>query len=354
MDKKKLIFYILMIFIPFFALESLARIYIHIIKKHELRDHYAGGKAYEFYPPTHVKLRPDTLVTEIPGEPCKINSEGLLNDTLGDAGNNEIKVLALGGSTSFFRNYMLKLKNTYESDSSNHIKVRFASAGTPGYTTYQTLIYFQTKLLMLKPDIIIVYHGINDLLPLTFKGVAPNDFFDYIKKISSISGNFINYRDTIVDRSAFYTLAYNKILGIKRRFVSHNYSEDELGLLNSFQLNIESLIGIAKVRNIEVILVTFAHNKVHQGHLSESWGMEEMAAKGVHRHNQILKKLADQHNVELVDVSEFMSDKEEYFTDFCHFSPIGRDQFANFIYPVLKRVIHKKNLTKNQNASYRE
>ncbi len=341
--KKKTAFYIVMALMPFIVLESCARIYVHIIKNHELRDHYTGGKAFEFYPPTYIKLRPDTLVTNVPGKACKINSEGLLNDTFGDASDQYIKVMALGGSTSFFRNYMLKLKHIYESDTeNNHIKAKFASAGTPGYTTYQTLVCCQMRLLRQKPDIIIVYHGINDLLPLTIKGVKPDCFFDYIKKQSSISGKYINYRDTVFDNSAFYTLAYNQILGIKLKWRRHFYSDKEINSLDSFRENIESLIGIAKIRNIDVVLVTFAHNFVHPGLPTASWGLQEEAAKGIQRHNEILRELAHRHQVELVDMAEIISDREDFFTDFCHFTPLGRDQFANIIYPAVKKLIRKK------------
>ena len=40
--------------------------------------------------------------------------------------------------------------------------IEVINAGVPGYTSWETLINFQFRVLDIEPDLIIIYHGTND------------------------------------------------------------------------------------------------------------------------------------------------------------------------------------------------
>jgi len=307
--------------------EIACMIYIYLICGNELRDHYSGGRVTEIYKPTYVKLRQNTIWKNY-----KINGDGLLGDQFSDKSENAIKVLAIGGSTSFYGNYMNAVKKLYAKRLAKKQKVYFSSSGTPGYLSYQSLILFKRNLIQLNPNIIIIYHGINDLLPLRVRGVDVNDFNDCMARYTSLIGNSINYRDNLFDRSALYTLMYNQILYIKRFFITKWYDEMDLKKLRSFENNIEDLIDTAKLHGMTVIVLTFANSKVNENRKSP-WGIESVAAKGIALNNAVLFKLAAKHKVTFVDAAGYLSGKKEYFIDFCHFSEKGVNKFAEILMP---------------------
>jgi hypothetical protein len=88
---KKFAFYMCMSLGLLLVLELSARVYIHGIRRHELRDHYYGGKAYEFYHPTYLRLRPNAFVKSTG---YRINQQGLLSDMFGET-NQEIRIIAV-------------------------------------------------------------------------------------------------------------------------------------------------------------------------------------------------------------------------------------------------------------------
>ncbi len=325
--------------LPWLLLEGTARTYIHFVRGHELRDHYAGGRAFEIYVPTYVRLRPNTLLQEVG---YYINRDGFLNDTLSDADTRETKVVALGGSTSFFANYFDDVRRMYTSDPENTgIGARFASAGTPGYTTYQSLLNLITRILPLKPDVLVFYHGVNDLLPLTVHGVNSNSFVDYFSKMTSLTGRGMNFRDGALDQSAFYTLAYNQLLRIRRSHLSKDYTREDLDSLTAFEANLTSIIGIASSRNIDIVLVTFAHRSDRQG-LRTTWGPEHLVAEALAKHNDIIQKLAGRHRLVVVDAAGVMTGEQRYFTDTVHFTSAGAEKLASLVYPAIKQTIHAR------------
>ena len=331
---KRSFFVFILILVPLLCLEGLGRIYIHLVSGNELRDHYSGGKIFEIYPPAYVKLRENSVWNEY-----QINQDGLLGDSFSDAPAGTTKILAIGGSTSFYGNYMQSLKKAYQSLPEARSGVRFSSAGTPGYVSYQSLINFQTRMLDLKPDIIVIYHAINDLLPLTLRGVDPNDFDDFTAKNTSVLGSSANYRDGILDQSAFYTLLYNRILGVKRAYLAKSYDEQDLLELTSFAVNIESLVAMAKAKKIKVVLTTFAHNQVTEGSKS-TWGMQPLVAKGIDSHNKTMQALAVKHNTAMVDVAASLTGQPEYFGDFCHFSDTGITKLTQLMAPTVFGLIN--------------
>ncbi len=83
--------------------------------------------------------------------------------------DGEFRIVCLGGSTtytSFVEDYELSYPALLETElrKRGFERVRVVNAGAEGYTTYESLITLQFRVLDLDPDMIIIHHAINDLL----------------------------------------------------------------------------------------------------------------------------------------------------------------------------------------------
>ena len=84
-----------------------------------------------------------------------------------EKGENEIRVMCLGGSTTYgmgvpmadaYPNKMERLFGFSEDP-----RVRIINAGANGWTSWESLINLEVRVLEFEPDWIVVYHAINDL-----------------------------------------------------------------------------------------------------------------------------------------------------------------------------------------------
>ena len=83
--------------------------------------------------------------------------------------DGELRVVCMGGSTTFgggltdFREaYPAQLEA--ELHRRGHDSVRVVNAGVSGYTSWETLASYMVRVSDLEPDLVIVYHGVNDIL----------------------------------------------------------------------------------------------------------------------------------------------------------------------------------------------
>lgn len=80
----------------------------------------------------------------------------------------EFRIVCLGGSTTYTssvfdhtRTYPAMLERDLAA--AGHPEVRVINAGMHGWTSWESLVNLEFRVLDLEPDLVIVYHGINDL-----------------------------------------------------------------------------------------------------------------------------------------------------------------------------------------------
>ncbi len=126
-----------------------------------------GGKDVLEYPSGYLKdkdlfWRLDPLLRDY-------NSFGFRDRELSqDKDRGVFRVICMGDSVTF--GWPADIKDTYpkilEGLLSSHFperKFEVFNAGVPGYTSYQGLIWLKKDLIKLRPDLIIVYYGANDM-----------------------------------------------------------------------------------------------------------------------------------------------------------------------------------------------
>lgn len=115
-----------------------------------------------------------------PGYPSEnnngpINSHGFRGEEFDLKKNpGTYRILSLGESTTYGdgidwkQTYSYLLENILRTDG---FEVQVVNAGVRAWTTYQSTQFLSLKIDLLKPDMVIFYHEINDFLPTTFRTV---------------------------------------------------------------------------------------------------------------------------------------------------------------------------------------
>jgi len=226
--------------------------------------------------------------------------------------------------------------------------------------------------LDLSPNMIIIYHGINDVHPRlvwppeAYKGdnsgrSAPNVslkkfpiLLEHITVLRAIYVNLggdtalIRYSRSVRNNSdSYYGLLF---LDQQRKSqypqgIFKGVTADQMFETNKptyFKRNIENIVMIAKQRGIKVLLSTFAYNSKDFPRLPRVASDEYQ--KAFTEMNDVIREIAKEQDVELFDFSNvFPVNEKKYFVDGRHVNEIGSqlkaELFTNFI--VKKAMVSK-------------
>ena len=115
-----------------------------------------------------------------------INSMGFRGDEFQQQKPHEcLRIVCLGGSTTFSprvenaKTYPRLLQDKLRSTCPD-LQIEVINAGAPGYTSAESLINFQLRVLDLSPDMVVIYHAVNDIHPRVVPGFQA-DYSHYRK-----------------------------------------------------------------------------------------------------------------------------------------------------------------------------
>lgn len=298
----------------------------------------------------------------------KHNSLGYRGDEIAlPKPGDEFRIVCLGGSTTYssgvedYRHAYPELLET-ELKSRGHGNVNVINAGAPGWSTWESLINFEFRVLDLAPDMIIVYHAVNDIHPRfiwppeAYRGdnsgrSLPNVTSVFMPSILEYSTLFrffmIRLGVTLphvdisrtVDRRAdtFYggDFQYQKMHKSYPKGIFKEVSAKQMLETNKpvyYRRNLESIVHIAQARGITTVLATFAFSTLFEDQPRAS---SEEYVSAYLQHNQVMREIAQENDVYLFDfANEFPADKQ-YFHDGRHItfegSRLKARLFADFI-----------------------
>ncbi len=103
--------------------------------------------------------------------PDRINALGYRGDDFPrDKPAGELRVACLGGSTTY-TTFVPDPGDAYPAQLEQSLRdrgvegVRVINAGVPGWSSWESLLSFELRVLDVDPDVVIVYHGVNDVHP---------------------------------------------------------------------------------------------------------------------------------------------------------------------------------------------
>jgi lysophospholipase L1-like esterase len=286
----------------------------------------------------------------------KHNSLGYRGDEFDlDKPENAFRIVCIGGSTTYTHSiddyelaYPHQLQQYLREEGFTSVEV--INSGVPGWSSWESLINFELRVLDCDPDLIIIYHGINDVHPrivwpqAAYRGDnsgrrGPNQFGLYMPSVFEHS-TVLRYAligfDIIPPHASFQTVidrvpdTYHGPEFVKQvaagtypSGIFDEISAAEMLRTNKpifFERNIRNMISIAKETEIDVVLGSFAYSPLFTDQPRVS--SEEYIA-AFEEHNGIIEKVASESEVSFFDFADRFPEDRMYFTDGRHMTPEG-------------------------------
>ena len=270
------------------------------------------------------------------------------------------RIVAIGGSTTFA--VYLPWNETYPYQLQAELRKRFNSdrievinAGLTGSTSAESFHRLATQILPVEPDMLIIYHAFNDLLPRVFDDYQ-EDYYHFRKSDPNNPPGmtrFYLYRLALAVLSpGFFHENYNLMTKVwKTENMPVTDTERAQNFLNSsndaFIFNMDNIITLARGKGIDVVLASFAMN-------SDIWHWMDnippyLWEVGIAENNAAIYELSDQYQLPLVPFAEapFRDGSREYqakmYADSIHMTAEGNrfkaQIFANTIAPIVAEAL---------------
>lgn len=296
----------------------------------------------------------------------KHNSRGFRGDEIVvPKPKDTFRVVALGGSTTYTtavddyrKSYPSLLQEGLKERGYENVEV--VNAGVPAYSSWESLLNLQLRVLDLEPDMIIIYHGINDVHP---RLVYPYD--SYVGDNSASRVPYEQYVESFWDRSTALRIIRTGLgmripyggIGFRRtfeyvptNFAEQYYHQDRNNVYPSeifvehpvsemlannkpifFERNIKNMIAIAKANDIDVMLATWAWSPLFE----EARASSEEYTGAFKEQNAIVLDICEETQVACYDFATEMPQDRVYWFDGRHVSEEGAslkaEMFADFI-----------------------
>jgi lysophospholipase L1-like esterase len=265
---------------------------------------------------------------------------------------NIFRIVALGGST-INTSAVEDNENTFPSllekvlqQDYNYDKVEVINAGVSGYSSWETLISFQFRVLELDPNMIIVYHGTNDVHPrLVREGHYRGDNSGRRKQWDPPA-------ISLLEHSALTRFIKRKLNFVTATKLGHfvngasylgagsaqwqNSTEIAMKLLiqhppEFFKRNLSSIAAIAKAHGVKVLFSTWAFSPEFSDYASTPAYIE-----GFKESNLVVVEVAAKMKLNLYDFAAYMPSDKKYWADGRHVNEEGAalkaKAFAEYIY----------------------
>jgi lysophospholipase L1-like esterase len=253
---------------------------------------------------------------------------------------NCVRIVCLGGSTTFSaragnattypRLLETKLDATY-----SPVEIEIINAGVGGYTSAESLVNFQLRVLDLKPDLVIVYHGINDIHPRVVPGFATD--YSHYRKPSQPPQRTVS--DAVAEWSTLYACLRYRFLVDHRNNLIRMTTKVPYYLVpldiqaksfatttpDTFRRNIKTIVQLAKANGVRVVLSTFTysrslHDRMYTAYHSGSY------YRGYQQHNAVMTEICRKEGLLNVDLaSRFPNDDESLFSGPVHLNSRGTE-----------------------------
>lgn len=236
-------------------------------------------------------------------------------------------------------------------------RVRVYNAANIAHTTRDSLIKYR-KLEGKAFDLVIVYHGINDARANNCPPELFRDDYSHYTWYAMTNRFAAEGPHPYSATWATARLAWARAMLKWRadRFVSlhtpHEHWLDfggDLKTAATFEQNLRDIIALADHRGDPLMLMTFAtyepadytfaaftQNQLDYAlHLcaTELWGKPEHVSAAIAAHNDVVRDLADEHGLPLVDQQALMPGEGGLYNDICHFTHKGSQVFVDNLLP---------------------
>ena len=247
------------------------------------------------------------------------------------------RILTLGGSTTYGLGmdweyaYPAQLQDILR-EAYGYSNVEVINGGVIGYRTWHSLANFAFRGLEMEPDLVIVYHAVNDanqrrdLSTDCYRGQNPARGLGYISVLDPYPSDlppFVLQRFFLLQLGWMESPAQVGSNGVQVVDCEpDNLTEAERFAINTpeyFERNLKSMVGIAQVHNINIMLSTWAYAQNTPNEI-----FPDVLKGAVEEHNTLTRTVAEELQIPLIDLANLLTDRPDlFFEDGGHFNRTG-------------------------------
>jgi len=329
--------------------EIALRIWLNNFSTHEEYQKYA---LYTDVPPEEYQWSPHHYLNYYPTPNYKKgltyhNSLGYRNREFNaEKTKNVYRIVILGGSTT----YTIKVEDNESTfpyqlerilrESNGNKNIEVINAGVGGYNSWESLINLQFRVLDIDPDLVIIYHGTNDVhtrlvMPEAYKGDNSGRRKQWkLPRIPPIEHSLLL---RVISRKLGFTSQVGLETNVNAStFLGTRSAKDRWAELLEknkpiyFRRNLINMASIARANEVDIAFATWAHSPYFNDYAST-----EAYQSGFRENNEVVKEVADQHGVRLFDFASAMPKDTIYWKDGRHVNEEGAllkaQLFADYI-----------------------
>lgn len=303
----------------------------------------------------------------VPGDArLHVNADGFRGDPIPPEDEREVLIFMLGGSTMLSHDVSYEqshpaLLERYLREAYPGVRIVVQNAGNEWHTTLHSMIKYATRVRYHEPDIIVVWHGINDLCRsfgpnrFTQEGSAYRD--DYRHYLGPVSGMMQYYRMPVRKPPLFHSLVvswlsdalYSDLRDAWRARKERRLEPvrvDAFPSIAPFRNNLDILLRLAAADGVTVVMASeptlYAEGLTPE--LERTLWMQKSLfrvgdqypdtvslAEGMRRFNAASRELADQYHVMFLDLDGAVPKEGRYLFDDCHYTPDGNALVARAV-----------------------
>ncbi len=245
-----------------------------------------------------------------------------------------LRIVCVGGSSTYGHGpssnsttWPMQLAEMLDKAHPN-VSIEVINAGASGYSTYESLINLAIRLIDLQPDMVLVYHSINDVRLWRWPGIQPDNSHWRavwpVYKQSSLTTALENSRLFLVLRGAFTDYLEQEELGswVTKGFgvVEPLWDNPQLEGLDYFRRNLEHMVALCRTNGVEIAFG------------QQAWFREDLDRpvdlKGMAYAAEILAKVGSEQGVPVADIDGAIPQQRTLFTNDVHVSDEGARHIA--------------------------
>lgn len=304
------------------------------------------GFIYKYRPDPYLLYTTSENFTSMDGK-NKHNSMGFRGDEVKMPKPEGVyRILALGESSTYDINikdwrdsYPAQLERIL-AERYGYKNVEVVNGGVGGYISNEIMLSFLLKGIYIKPDMIILYLGANDVHTRTVKQEDYKPDASGFRKIWSDRKSPFYYRFILFK----LLVGYNPMQSVDS-FISAKDPDEidvpywqknqelwkkrlEINKPVYFENNVRTIVDIAKENNISVLLVTFAQNPNFEGDMNNcTWFYN-----GIVEHNQVIKQVGRETGAKVFELDKtILPLNKSFWSDGRHNNEAGARRKAELI-----------------------
>lgn len=244
-----------------------------------------------------------------------------------------LRIVCMGGSTTFCtgatsdeKTWPARLEQGLREVLAGPESIEVVNAGVPGYTTVESLINLELRLVELDPDVLMLYHAPNDARIMQTREFRPDYAHfrtDWTPPAGAAAeerpGGFALPRLLAGEAEEAKAPALHQYLFVENFEDLHVPSNREVLAegLAVYERNVRMIAAVAASRGIPLVVMSFAFAPAGDQARLPRYD-ETIVAQ-----NAILRRLSEELDLRFVDLNAAVEAVPENYTDWMHYSDRG-------------------------------